>query len=290
MRNVFLFIRRYFTFLTFLVLQGVALSMLFRYNRTHRAFFLGKASEITGRVNNQYNKVQDYLAAKEESKRTNKANAELLNRLKENYLVVDSGSRLLQDSVPFDTLGHFKQWVWRDARVVSNSVRLDKNLIQLNRGSAQGVRDNMAVFSSDLHPVGVVVSVSPNFSQVMSLLHVQSRLSASLKKGKELGIIEWNAKDPRYLTLKGLPGSVEVKKGDTVVTNMSSVFPPGYIIGTVAEVGKENASGFYSLKVKTAANFLNLELALVAENLLQEEQLKLEKETKKKLEESKGNK
>ena len=41
MRNIFLFIRRYFVFLCFLVLQVLALYMLFNYNRFHRAAFLG---------------------------------------------------------------------------------------------------------------------------------------------------------------------------------------------------------------------------------------------------------
>lgn len=284
MRNVFLFIRRYFTFLTFLVLQGIALSMLFRYNKTHRAFFLGKANEVTGRINTQYNKVQDYFAAKEENKRINKANTALLNQLQSNYFISDTGSRLVTDSVPFDTAGHFKQWIWRDAQVVSNSVRNDKNLIQLNRGSRYGIKDDMPVLSSDLHPVGVVVGVSPNFCQVMSLLHSQSRLPVNLKKGKELGVIEWNTNDPRYFTLRGIPSSADVKKGDTVLTSTSSKFPAGYMVGTVAEIGKENTSGFYTLKIRSAVNFLNLEQVVIAENRLRDEQVQLEKEVQKKLE------
>ena len=40
----------------------------------------------------------------------------------------------------------------------------------------------MAVLNSDGAIVGQVVNVSTNFSQVMSLLHVQSSVSAALKK------------------------------------------------------------------------------------------------------------
>ncbi|HEX6849619.1 MAG TPA: rod shape-determining protein MreC, partial [Chitinophagaceae bacterium] len=81
MRNVFLFIRRYFTFISFVLLQVFALSMLFRYNKYHRAVFFGKANEITGFVNSQYDKVDDYFHLKEENQRIHKMNDSLLNLL-----------------------------------------------------------------------------------------------------------------------------------------------------------------------------------------------------------------
>ncbi|HVE61792.1 MAG TPA: hypothetical protein VNA26_08230, partial [Chitinophagaceae bacterium] len=82
MRNIFLFIRRYFVFLLFLVLQGFALWMLFKYNRFHRASFLGVASEITGSINKQVDKVDDYFHLREENKRVHRMNDSLLNLLR----------------------------------------------------------------------------------------------------------------------------------------------------------------------------------------------------------------
>lgn len=61
MRNIFLFIRRYITFLSFLVLQVLALLMLFKFNRIHHAVGLGVANEITGRINTQVDKLDDYF-------------------------------------------------------------------------------------------------------------------------------------------------------------------------------------------------------------------------------------
>ncbi len=61
MRNIFLFIRRYRTLLTFLLLQGVALWFLFTYNRFHKAKGLGVANELTGWVNSKYNNVEDFF-------------------------------------------------------------------------------------------------------------------------------------------------------------------------------------------------------------------------------------
>ena len=55
MRNVFLFFRRYFNLVFFVLLQTVALMMFFRYNKFHEAAFMGVANEITGNVSGKYN-------------------------------------------------------------------------------------------------------------------------------------------------------------------------------------------------------------------------------------------
>jgi rod shape-determining protein MreC len=290
MRNIFLFIRRYFAFFTFLILQVVSLWFLFNYNKFHRAKFLGVANEITGRINSQYNKVEDYFNLKEENRRVHRFNDSLLNLLPRNFMLRDSSTKLVKDSLPYDTAGHFRRYLLRTATVVYNTVNAQKNYIQINRGANQGIKDNMAVVSSDGCVIGVVVNVSPNFSQVMSLLHVQSTVSGALKKSGDFGTVEWDGKDPRYLTLKRIPKTVEVVKGDTVLTSSVSFnFPPGFMVGTVTEIKLDNTSGLYLLKVRTAANFYNLQLVHVIENTGYEEQTRLNAETKKKIEEVKKN-
>jgi rod shape-determining protein MreC len=172
--------------------------------------------------------------------------------------------------------------------VVYSTINSPKNYIQLNRGANQGIRDNMAVISSDGSAVGVVINVSPNFSQVMSLLHVQNSVSASLKKSGDFGTAEWDGKDPRYLILKRIPKTVEIKKGDTVLTSSVSFnFPPGYMVGTIADVKLDNTTGMYLLKVKTGASFNNLQQVYVIENIERDEQIRLDEESRKKIEQVK---
>jgi rod shape-determining protein MreC len=113
-------------------------------------------------------------------------------------------------------------------------------------------------------------------------------VSASLKKSGEIGTVEWDGKNPRFLTMKRIPRSVEVQKGDTVMTSpVSFNFPPGYMIGTIEEMSVDGPTGLYILKVKTAANFYNLQQVHVIENVEREEQVKLYDETRKKIEEVK---
>ncbi len=288
MRNIFLFIRRYFTFFTFLVLQAVALWFLFNYNRFHRAKFLGIANEFTGTINTQYNFVEDYFILKEENRNVHRMNDSLLNLLSGNFFVRDTSLEATQDSIPYDTLGNYRRYLSRPATVVYNTVNAEKNYIQLNRGSNHGIRDNMSVISSSGYVVGVVVNVSPNFSQVMSLLHVQNTVSAALKKTGEIGTVEWDGVHPRFLVMKRIPRSVEVKKGDTVLTSpVSFNYPPNYMIGTIESTDVDAATGMYILKVRTAANFYNIQQVHVIENVEREEQVQLYNETRRKIEEVK---
>jgi len=288
MRNIFLFIGRYFTFFAFLGFQVLALSFLFRYNRYHHAVGLGVASELTGWMNSKYANVDQYFHLKQESDRIHHVNDSLINLLRANFLNSDTTTQFVQDSIAYDTLGHRRRYLWRDAEVVNNSVNAEKNYIQINRGSKQGIRDNMAVLNSDLSLVGIVVNTSDNFSQVMSLLHVKNNVNAIMKRSGNAGTISWDGKSPLYLTMIGIPKSDSVARGDTVLTGTYSLsFPPLKMIGRVASVIKDNSSSFYILQIKTAANFQSLQHVFVVENLQAEEQEKLDKETRKKIDEVK---
>ena len=290
MRNVFLFIRRYSNFFAFLALQILSLWFLFNYNRFHRAKFLGVANEITGRINTQYNKVEGYFGLKEENKKLHRLNDSLLNLLPKNFVRIDSNVQLIKDSVLYDTTNGYRRYFYRDAKVVYNTVTSQKNYMQINKGYKQGIKDNMSVLSSDGSAVGIVVNVSVNFSEVMSLLHVDNSVNGSLKKSGEFGTVKWDGKDPRYLIVKNIPKSVDVKKGDTVLTSAYSYnFPPGHMLGTVAEIIDDKSISFYILKIKTAADFFNLRQVHVVENIQYDEQVRLFEETRKKIEENKKN-
>ena len=282
MRNIFLFIRRYFTFLTFLVLQVMALWILFTYNRFHRAKGLGVANEVTGWFNTRYNTLEDFFRMREENRRVHKLNDSLMNLLPVNFSKADTSIHLMSDSIPYDTLGHYRHYIQREAQVVYSTVNAEKNYVQINKGSKNGIKDDMGVLNSDGSLIGKVINVSPNFSIVMSLLHVQNKVSVVVKKTKSAGRISWDAKDPRYLTLENIPKSDSIVIGDTIVTGTYSIsIPPGKIVGTVAQIIEDKATNFFILKIRTAANFADLQQVFIVENLQYDEQEKLLKETQK---------
>ena len=281
MRNIFLFIRRFFNFFLFLVLQGIAIAILVKYNKTHQAFFAGIANETTGWVSTKYNSVEYYFRLGETNKALAAENVRLHNMLPSSFDSPDSTHISKPDTLFRDTLGHIRKFNFLPAKVVNNSVSDENNYITLYRGKNQGVNDTMSVIGPD-GIVGKVVFVSDNYCRVMSLLNRNSKVSAMLKKDFYTGDLEWDGKDPDYVTLRKISKSAKVVKGDTVLTsNYSANFPPGLMIGTVAEINVDASSGFYSLKVKTATNFYTLQYAYLVQNMQWEEQRKLEFQTPK---------
>ena len=272
----------------FLALQAVALWFLFTYNLFHKAKGLGIANEVTGWLNTRFNTVEDFVTMGEENRRLLRMNDSLMNLLSSNFVRHDTGVVVKKDSLPFDTLGNFRHYAWREAQVVYNTVHFEKNYLQINRGANQGISDNMGVFSSDGGLVGQVVNVSPNFSQVMSLLHIQNKVNVLVKKSKSSGTLFWDGKDPRFLSLSNIPKSDSLVIGDSIMTgNYSLSFPPGHLVGFVGEIIPDPSTNFYVLKIKPAANFQDLQQVMVVENLQYSDQEKLLQETKKKIEDPK---
>lgn len=285
MRNIFLFIRRFSTAVLFLVLQGVAIWFLITYNKFHRARGLGIANQVTGWFSTRYNTVEDFFKMKEENRRVHKMNDSLMNLLSANFARKDSSTKLVRDTIVFDTTAErYRQYIYREAQVVYNTVNEEKNYFQINKGFKDGIKEDMGVLNSDGSLIGKVIAVSPNFSQAMSLLHVQNKINAVVKKTKSRGMISWDAKDPRFLILSNIPKSDSIVKGDTIITGIFSLsIPPGKMIGTVAEIIPDNSTNFYILRIRTAANFQDLQQVFVVENLQYDEQAKLLEETKKKM-------
>lgn len=280
MRNIFLFIRRYLNFLFFLVLQIIALSMLFRYNKFHEAAFTGIAKELTGGIYDKANNVEYYFHLKTTNDSLAKENARLRNMLAINFEAADTLQRMFTDTMPIDTLGTTRKFISREARVSNNSTSTQNNYITIHRGENQGVRKYMGVISSS-GVVGTVVLTSANYSTVMSLLHRQSRMRAALKKSGETGTVEWDGNSPLYLTLINIPKSAKITKGDSIVTSYSDRFPKGLLVGTVESILDDKSSNFYTLRLKPATNFFSLQYVYVIENLQQNEQKQLEEATKK---------
>lgn len=281
MRNVFLFLRRYSVFIIFLVMQIIALSMLFTDNRFHNTVMGMVSNEVAGNINKRVDRAEEFLSLSEQNRKLREQNAKLLSLLPNGSLLPDSAMELVTDTFRLDSIKQYRQYQYLSAKVISNAVFLQQNYMVLHRGSEQGIVPNMAVVAVD-GIVGTVVHVSENMALVMSLLNRQSKVIATLKKGSGLGEVSWDGKDPRYLVLTKIPKTVVVKKGDTVVTSpYSDKFPPGLPIGVVDEVEQDQETNTYILQVKTAVNFYNIQHAYAVKNRLQDEMDELKKKMSK---------
>lgn len=298
MRNLIIFLRRYFNFFLFLLLEVICLIFVFRTNNFQRSVYLNSANGVSGKLYTRYNDIQYYFHLKSTNDSLVQENLALRQQLLTSFDVRDTTSE-----VRFDTLRKFtndtarkllsmevRKFLYRSAKVVNNSVNKSVNTITLNRGSRDGIRPNMGVIGPN-GVVGVVRTASENFSVVISMLTKSSGSSSSfsfssrLQRSGEIGTVYWDGYDAGYVTMKDVPRSAKLHKGDTVVTSgFSAVFPENLNIGYIDTfyVG-EKASTSYTIRLKLATNFYNLQYVYVIENLLRNEQERLEDSTRKML-------
>ena len=84
-----------------------------------------------------------------------------------------------------------------DGEVVNNIINRKNNYFTINRGSLQGVRDNMAVITPE-GIAGIVINTTQNYALVQSILSVDKiKINASLKKSNYFGTLSWNGEDTR---------------------------------------------------------------------------------------------
>lgn len=277
MRNIIFFIRRFFVLFVFLLLQVLCIVILVKYNRTYEAAYANNANEVIGSIDKQYNKVHEYFTLKKTNEQLAQQNMELLNLLKSEYGGADTASSFKVDSLLRDTLQRVQRFHFLEARVVNNSVSEENNYITISRGAKQGVKKDMGVLGPN-GVVGRVTLVSDNYSVVMSMLNRNSKTSARLKNDTSSNSsVDWDGKNPGYVTLHNVSKSATVKKGDTAITsNFSTTFPQGLMVGTVYDIATDPSSNFYVLRLKTASNFYNLQYVYLIENTQWTEQHSLE--------------
>lgn len=281
MRNFFLLLRRFYVLLLFLLFQAVSITLLVRYNSSQQAKYMELAYDFTGRINKKYTDVIAYFSLKENNKALSEENTRLRNLLAENFTAIDTGAILKRDTVLVDSSKVIRKYLWRNARVINNSVSSQFNFITIERGRLQGVAPEMAVVSAN-GIVGIVTDVSDNMAVVKSLLHRKSTTSVMLKRSGTTGLLEWDGKNASLLQLKGIPKSTELKVGDTVLTsNISLNYPAGLMVGTIAKVEKESEGNNYRLQIKPGTNFYSVDFVDVIENLFLKEQREIEQRIKR---------
>ncbi len=271
MRNIFLFIRRYSTFLLFLILQIFSVYLIVRYNKYHNAIFSSTANQLTGKINTQYNKIEDYFNLKKTNDSLVKVNERLYNTLRQDFQLPDTVTKIVVDSIKVDSLLKYRRYNYLQATVVANSVSNQNNYIVIGRGKNQQLKVGMGVIDASNGVVGVVSDVSNDFAVIISMLHKKdSRISSKLFKGGEIGTVSWNGNQPNILQLSGIPKSAKVAKGDSVVTSgYSTYFPKGMMVGIVTDVTPEKSNNNYSINIKSTADFYNLQYVYVIDNLQQ---------------------
>jgi rod shape-determining protein MreC len=272
MRNLLRIIIRYYFFFLFLSLEVVSVTLLVQKNTFHRARFINISRSVEGSFYETFGVIREYLVLKQPDQDLKMENTLLRNQLDGLARKQERSTELRNDSVPR------RQFSYIPASVINASTNRQFNFITLNKGRHHGIEPEMAVISPR-GVVGVVYSVSGNYSSVIPMVNRDFRLSAKIRRNGYFGSLSWPGSGYENAILEEISYHVDLRHGDTIVTSgYSAIFPEGILVGTVQEFVADEGN-FYTIAVDIAVDFKNLSHVNVIRNLMREEQLELERVT-----------
>lgn len=262
MKGLLEFLYKHNHWLLFILLEGISLVMLFSLNDYQGSVWLTSANTATGSVLEVKQRVMGYFGLQSENERLAEQNAQLTAQVFGLQQALDSTALV---RLTAETVG---QWPFGvvPATVVENSTGKLNNYVTINKGTADGLRPDMGVISSD-GVVGVTFRCSRHYSLVLPILNGKSNISCKVRPGESFGYLEWLGGDTRTAQLRDVPRYADISVGDTVVTSgHSAFFPEGLMVGVIRdfEPSADNLSN--NIYVQLSTPFAHLRHVFVIQN------------------------
>jgi len=273
MQQIFNFILKNSNRLLFLLLLVISFSLTIQSHSYHKSKIISSANFFTGGIYDRINNVNEYFSLKSQNDELALENARLKSLL---YNQKDT------TKVPqIDTIKGVKKTEIIVSKVIHNSYSIHENYLTINSGEAAGVRPDMGVINS-AGIVGIVDKTSKNYATVISILNINSKINAKIKKSNHFGSLVWNGKSTGFVQLIDVPRLAGVRKGDTIVTGgQSIIFPENIGIGTIDKVYIDNVTNYYTLDIKLFNDMTNLGHVYIIKSKDAEEISNLENQSKK---------
>ena len=151
------------------------------------------------------------------------------------------------------------------ARVIGHSPSAWHHRFFLDRGTANGVANNMAVIG-DGGLLGVVRQADTGRSQFVSV--IDSEFSAAVVSARtgDIGMVGGDIRlmQQGLMRLERIEATAQIMPGDEIRTSThSSIFPPGILVGTVESIHANPDGHTRHAIVRPAVSLDNLEMVLI---------------------------
>ena len=259
MQQIFNFVIRNKTFLLFLLLFAIALSLTIQSHTYHRSKFINSANSITGGVYGTFNSIDQYFDLKEQ----NSILVEENKKLREGFFNLKNVENTETQNLGLSN----KRFKIISAEVYRNSFNLPNNYLLINKGQRDSIKQDFGVITSK-GIVGIIDNTSNKYSTVLSILSKKSRINAQLKSSNHIGSLTWNNKSPYLAELIDVSKFAKVNVGDTILTGgKSSIFPKGIGIGTIESFEIDSGGDTYIIQVKLFNDMTTLQHVYIINNL-----------------------
>ena len=147
------------------------------------------------------------------------------------------------------------------ASVIGRESASWSSVILINRGTLDGVANNMAVVT-ELGLVGHVMEAGVNSSKVQLIIDPRSSVGTLIQRpeSRVAGIVEGDVKNPNHPRMVNIPKDSDVKVDDMVVTSgFGGVYPKGLVVGKIIEIRNEEGGLLEYGVIDTSVDFQKLE-------------------------------
>lgn len=228
MQQIIDFIIRKKDVVVYLILLSFSFALILNSNYFQKSKVLLFSNNISNYTTKNLNYLNEYFKLKE-----------LNYKLSEENLVLKNQLEKINESSVLDSLTN-ENFLYKNAKVISNNLSSFKNRIIVNKGIRDGIKNEMGVISSD-GIVGIIDNTTKRYSSIMSILNIEMKINAKVKRTEHFGTLEWDGFDTRHLTLNDISETAKIKVGDSIITGgMSLIFPEGINIGIVSKIINQN--------------------------------------------------
>jgi len=237
-------------------------------SRNQPSFVNGAIISVVGPLQNAINKGQNFFSAlwdlyllninaAQDNKILNKKIANLQQEIF-SFVEIEKENERLRALLVFPKEQKFKNII---AEVSGWDINSLHKMIRLNRGEVDGVKAESPVYTPD-GLVGFVYKVYKNYSDVVTILGVNSRVEVLLSNQRTHGILEGISSD--VCLIKYVDQNIDVKLHDIAVTSgLGNIYPKGIKVGKIVKIEKESFGITQEIILKPSVNFNNLEEVII---------------------------
>jgi rod shape-determining protein MreC len=258
MRNLLDFLKEYYHWLLFVVLEVVSGFLLLQYNNYQASVWFSSANSMMGKVLEWSSRATKFIHQSQANEQLTMRNLLLeqqVDMLRRRYAELTYDSTVMERN----ETKFLSQYDLIPAKVIDNSLDSKENLMTIDKGRADGVTVDMGV-ACGRGVVGVVYLVSEHYSVVIPVLNASSsRISCAIRNRGYFGYLHWYGGDPSVAYVEDVPRHAKFKLGEWVVTSgFSSIFPSGVSVGKIEQVYNSRDGLSYKLKIRLSTDFSSL--------------------------------
>lgn len=269
------FLSTYRNIILFVVLEFISLWLIVKFNEHQRHVMGDAVLEVTGAFQEKKRSFTSYFDLRKtvdqlEGGLDSLKHQEALLQRKVEELEAIILRDSLQQHMPDTTILKTK-YTYIPCRAVQSTTNKNYNYITLDKGEKDSVEVGMGVVS----PQGIagrIIQTSKNFSLALSAVNVSFKLTVKAEGIGEIGLYEWEGGSSEVGKIHHIPPTLKLIPGDRVLTSGSStVFPEGYLVGTISEMKTDAQAGSQTATVRLGTNFKALRMVYLVKEGHREE-------------------